>query len=73
MVVVTFFSKFSFDTVVIHFLPDTFHFLTEPGIFCCDIEGATDPSCLKNCSTVDQITKDLHYIIFEEKKMIKFI
>ena len=23
-------------TVVIHFLPGTFHFLTEPGIFCCD-------------------------------------
>ena len=35
MVVVTFFSKFSFNTVVIHFIPGTFHFLTEPGIFCC--------------------------------------
>ena len=23
-------------TVVIHFIPGAFHFLTEPGIFCCD-------------------------------------
>ena len=30
-----FFSNFSFDTVVIHFVPATFHFLTEPGIVCC--------------------------------------
>ena len=35
--VVTFLSKFSFDTVVIDFIPGTFHFLTEPGIFCCVI------------------------------------
>ena len=25
-----------FFTVVIHFIPGTFHFLTEPEIFCCD-------------------------------------
>ena len=30
-----FFSKFSVDTVVMLFVPGTFHFLTEPGIFCC--------------------------------------
>ena len=31
----SFFFEFSFDTVVIHFVPGNFHFLTEPGIFCC--------------------------------------
>ena len=31
----SFFSKFSLDTVVIHFVPGNFHFLTEPGFFCC--------------------------------------
>ena len=30
-----FFSNIFFYTVVIHFIPGTFHFLTEPGIFCC--------------------------------------
>ena len=30
-----FFRTFFFDTVVINNLPGTFHFLTEPGIFCC--------------------------------------
>ena len=33
----TLFWTFFFVTVVIDNLPGTFHFLTEPGIFCCDV------------------------------------
>ena len=68
--VITFFSKFSVDTVVMLFIPGTFHFLTEPGIFCC-VKWYNHPLHCVHCIQIDRkppLNGGLHQIRKEINK-----